>query len=531
MPERWETQIRKLRGLEPPEGLRARVSEGPHGEPPPPPRRRVAAAVTAFVLFAAAAALVVRTLAPADAPDTTDEGVPAETLTLELLASDGAPTAMLRYGDQGQPGVREGYKWCSGGDCVAGIADFNTYPPVWEYIVVPPGTPIGSSGDGMLSALHVTDLDGERIPGADASSVPDADGVYALEAEATWPDGEANFFFGVQVLSSPAAAPDVLHVDCSYGRPTLDTAVVRTEPDGLHVAFSGTEGYAGFEIVTPEGTSPEEFFGVGGNFPDHEGASWPIDPGRWELGCFERGETVRAGDTTTPFELVDPDDHHASLELPCSDPLEQESRSEIPTSVPPAQAAAQLVTGLGGDDRLRDGGYDAEDFKLGPTYVVERAGQTIARLVLGAPADTWSATFWTCEGSGIVLSGTASAAPTGTTAAIGATGATELIPDVLVVRCEGARPVLEYDVVRLQADGLHVETTTSDAEAAHLVAEDGSTETFVAAGSEPDTFVVSVPPGKAWVIACLPPDGQGQIDTAPDDLPASYAQVTLLPGG
>ena len=90
---------------------------------------------------------------------------------------------------------------------------------------------------------------------------------------------------------------------------------------------------------------------------------------------------------------------------PCSDPVEQETGSKIPTSVPHGDAAAQLLTGLGPDDRLRDGGYDAEDFKLGPTYVVERAGQTMARLVLGAPADTWSATLWTCEGSGIALAG------------------------------------------------------------------------------------------------------------------------------
>lgn len=216
MPERWETQIHKLRTLEPRDRLRERVSEGPRGKPPSPPRRRVAAAVTAFVVFAAAGVLVVRALAPADAPDSADEGVPAETLTLELLASNGAPTATLRFSDQGQPGVREGYKWCSDGDCVAGIADFNTYPPVWEYVVVPPGTPIGVSGDGTLSALHVTDLDGERLPGANASSVPDADGVYALEAEVTWPDGDANFFFGCRCSR---ALPQ---------RPTSCTSTART---------------------------------------------------------------------------------------------------------------------------------------------------------------------------------------------------------------------------------------------------------------------------------------------------------------
>jgi hypothetical protein len=201
------------------------------------------------------------------------------------------------------------------------------------------------------------------------------------------------------VLSNPEAAPDVLHVDCSYGRPTIETAVVRTQPDGLHVAFRGTEGYAGFEIVTPEGTSPEQFFGVGGNFPDHEGASWPIDPGRWEIGCHERGETVSAGDGTTPFELVDPETSTRRW-ICLVRPVQQESASDMRRRSPRG-GAAQLVAELAPDDRLRDGGYDAEDFKLGPTYVVERGGQTIARLTLGAPATT--AGLWTCEGSGIAL--------------------------------------------------------------------------------------------------------------------------------
>lgn len=150
MPERWETQIRKLRTLQPSEGLRERVSEGPRGEPSPPPRHRVAAAVTAFVVFGAAAVLVVRALTPTEVRDATDEGIPAETLTLELLASDEAPMATLRYGDQAQAGERESYNWCSGDDCVGGIADFVRYPPVWEYVVVPPGTPIRVTGDGTL---------------------------------------------------------------------------------------------------------------------------------------------------------------------------------------------------------------------------------------------------------------------------------------------------------------------------------------------------------------------------------------------
>ena len=308
MPERWETQIRRLRTLEPPEGLRGGC-----------PRTTRRAAIPASSARGRGRHRVRRVRGrrgprrPRAHPDRgprrdrrrrrrRDPHARAPRERRSAAATLGTATRHRPASRGLQVVLRQG---------VAGIADFTIYPPVWEYVVVPPGTPIGASGAGTLAALHVTDLDGEPISGAEAFSVPDADGVYALEAEATWPDGEANFFFGVQVLSNPEAAPDVLRVDCSYGRPTIETAVVRTQPDGLHVAFRGTEGYAGFEIVTPEGTSPEQFFGVGGNFPDHEGASWPIDPGRWEIGCHERGETVSAGDTTTPFRARRP------RRLPC----------------------------------------------------------------------------------------------------------------------------------------------------------------------------------------------------------------------
>ena len=150
MPERWETQIRSCARSSRPKGYASGCPRTTR-RAAIPPRRRVAAAVTAFVVFAAAAVLVVRALTPTGAPDATGEGVAAETLTLELLASDGAPAATLRYGDQTQAGVR-GLQVVLRRSCVAGIADFTIYPPVWEYVVVPPGTPIGASGAGTLAA-------------------------------------------------------------------------------------------------------------------------------------------------------------------------------------------------------------------------------------------------------------------------------------------------------------------------------------------------------------------------------------------
>ena len=261
--------------------------------------------------------------------------------------------------------------------------------------------------------------------------------------------------------------------------------------------------------MTPEGTSPEQFFGVGGNFPDHEGGGRSI-PGRWEIGCHERGETVSAGDTTTPLSSSTPT---TSMRRGSPAPTRWNKRPG-PRSRRLSHTGRRRPTPDGprpGRPAPRDGGYDAEDFKLGPTYVVERAGQTIARLVLGAPADTWSATLWTCEGSSI------------------ARGGRERRParDGRDDRVDPRRP---RRAVRGYSAGARVRRGAAAGrrpacrgdhvgrDDPHLVADDGSTEAFVSAGSEPDTFVVSVPPGKAWVIACLPPDSKDKIDAGPDDL-------------
>ena len=264
MTERWENEVKKLRGFEPGADLGSRVAEGPRGEPSPPARQRIVAGVTALVVFAAAAIFAVRVFGTgSDGLVGTPGPGSGERIVIELSSGRGdsqAPEATMRYGDLEQDGVVEGYTWCVGDECAGGIADFAFYPPVSEYLVVPPGTPIEFTGDGVVERLRLylsaidegpVEVEGDRVPNANAT--------YALEVEATWADeggehGESNFFFGVQALSSPSAAPDVLHVDCSAVVARTDTAVVRTQSDGLHVVFEGTDGFDEYGIVTPEGT-------------------------------------------------------------------------------------------------------------------------------------------------------------------------------------------------------------------------------------------------------------------------------------
>jgi hypothetical protein len=320
MPERWEEEIRKLRAITPREDLGSRVAEGPRGEPSPPVRQRVVAAVTALVVFVGAGFLVVRGFGGGtDRPELAQTSEPTPTppapvaLVLELRPGaglgDAAPGGTLRFGELKQEGVVEQYTWCVGEECTGAIADFAFYPPASEYLVVPPGTAIEVVGDGVADSMRVTDPAGEPVAGSESATVPDADGQYQVGVDASWDvgteKGSATIWFGVQALSSPSAAPDVLKVDCGFGVARSNTAVVRTQADGLHLVFHGTDGFTGFEVVTPEGTPPGDVEGVGGDFGAGAEAMVQVSPGRWEVGCAMRDRPVEAGDTTVAFELIE----------------------------------------------------------------------------------------------------------------------------------------------------------------------------------------------------------------------------------
>jgi hypothetical protein len=530
MTERWKNEVKKLREFEPGADLGSRVAEGPRGEPSPPARQRIVAGVTALVVFAAAAIFAVRVFGTgSDGVVGTSGPVGSdERIVIELSAGRGnsqAPEATMRYGDREQHGVAEGYTWCVGDECASGIADFAFYPPVAEYVVVPPGTPIEFTGDGVVEqySLYVDAIDTSPIE-VEGGRIPDANATYALEVNATWAmasgeHGESNFFFGVQALSSPSAAPDVLHVDCSAVVARTDTAVVRTQADGLHVVFEGTDGFDEYVIVTPEGTSPAAFFGVGGFLPWDGRSGVPVDPGAWEVGCGSKDRPVEAGDLTAAFELVDPDDHWASFELGCDVPGEVSFASSIPSSVAHGDAAAQLLTGLGAEDRLRGAGYGADSFIQGPTYVVDRGGVSVARLLLAGATDGWRGSFAACSDSGIALTDAAALTPPGLES-----------PDVLVVRCEGFGPAVDSDTVRLQPDGLHIEATNvADAAAVVLSADDGSIpEDLLPFETATEEFVIDVPAG-SYRFGCRVESQGGEIEGPPGGVQEPYVQVIVLP--
>jgi hypothetical protein len=515
MPERWEDEIRKLRSIAPAADLRDRVDDGPHGEPPAPTRQRVIAAITAIVVFVGAGAFAVRVIGTGGAEEDPQAAASTDAVVIELLGGN-APTATLRFGDVEQRGLWNEYTWCGGDDgCVTGIGDFATYPPVTEFAVAPPGTQIAFTGDGTVERLRVTDELGEPVADADGAAVPDRNGRYVLEFDATWADGSAHFYLGIEALDGPASAPDVLRVDCGDGSARTNTSVVRTSPNGLRLEFTGTDAFSGFQVVTPEGTPPEEIFGAGGGF-SRGSTTFPISPGRWEIGCTRGDEPAPADELTAGFELVDPDDHYAPL--PACEATETAFTVPGLEGTPPDEVAAQVLSGVREGDRLRDAGYGAETFKAGLTYVVDRDGGSVARLVLtGEPP--WEGTLSACPDSGIAL------------AEVATPPDEQEVPDVLVVRCEGFGPAVGSTTVRLQADGLHVEATNV-ADAASVVvgrADDGDVSSVTAFDEVTETTVVEMGPGKVFV-ACPTTQQEGDPAEGPeDDLPEGYVVVTVLP--
>ncbi len=141
------------------------------------------------------------------APGSTSEG--SASLT---TVGKNAPEATLRFEGDSERGVRSEYTWCDGSEnCVSGVADFASYPPVERYLQVPVGTPIELKGDatdvkGDFSLAE--DQGGDRF--AYDGAVPDRAGRYVLTLEVTFDRGSATFFFGVDALSdtlSPSPTP------------------------------------------------------------------------------------------------------------------------------------------------------------------------------------------------------------------------------------------------------------------------------------------------------------------------------------
>jgi hypothetical protein len=110
--DRYRRELTKLRRAELPDGLWARVQEGPRQAPlGPEPRSRVAAAVVAFAVFGLAAILAWQAFRPShpSQPAGSDTvAVPRRGETSAVFLSDGRPVFVVHHGD-GTVSVVDGF--------------------------------------------------------------------------------------------------------------------------------------------------------------------------------------------------------------------------------------------------------------------------------------------------------------------------------------------------------------------------------------------------------------------------------------
>ena len=415
MTEKWWNELEKLRTVELPAGLDRRIAEGPKGAalPGPSPRQRLVAGVVAIAVFAAAGLFAWNALRPTrravSSVQTTPPAVGSGVLTLSLMSGPQAPNASLSFGDQVQQGVRESYTWCDdAGQCVSGTADFATYPPVTEFLPVPVGAQLDITGDATsMSLTALTTVDGQTVQSE--GLVPTEPGRYAAKIDATWPHGNATFFFGIEVVPEAASTdqdpvPDLLHVTCTPNSTTVDSSQVRPQSDGVHIAVDASGGVTSEELVTVQPSG--EFLGLGGRAPSDGSRGVPIAPGEWSVGCTGGGSSsIGASDIGTSrvaaFSVVDPEHLFVPFDFGCS--RSASSRVEATGGHHDQLLPQNFVPGILPTDLVKRAGYpDGPSSKAGIIYTVMRKGVPFARLVVPYyPGHSWSIAIDACAGSGI----------------------------------------------------------------------------------------------------------------------------------
>jgi hypothetical protein len=281
MPELWQRELEKLRHIEASATLRRRLSEEPRGEGvPPAPRRgqRIAAGVVAFAVFGGAIALAWGAFGRQSSPVAGIAGNGA--VTIELRGGV-RPTAHLRFGDATVEPQVGSYCWTSqsSGVCVDTVV--RAFAPD-EFVSIPTGTSIVVDSD--TDHVDLASLPGND-PIADVPMRPlgdtfDEGGRIVVTATASWPQGDVQFFFAVDVVSpdTAPAIPDVLiatlEAPSDGSVPGLTLTYGDTSKDFFAQggAWPGFEGYDGPRQVFPVAVAPGTSLRIEGN-----AHNWVVD--------------------------------------------------------------------------------------------------------------------------------------------------------------------------------------------------------------------------------------------------------------
>jgi hypothetical protein len=280
MPERWERELRKLRGIEPNEPrIRERAAQGPSPDGGMPPRNALVAGIVAGAVAIAGIVALWQLDRNPDGIGTENErsSTPAETPTPSSGSSGsvvvdirraseetGGPEAIARFGSQEQ--------WM----CPDGMSVVNPDGTTDEIMLdcgqsdvfqAPVGTPIEVSGDFATLNVSAGVWGGNRHPGTGEAVPPLEPGtIITLAYEVTWDDGsEASFWLLLTVQDTEPATEEPGIVVWIYGLGERSTEVpIITMTYGGETKRGCTQG---FEWTLVDGTRVHEDAGGNGSLP------------------------------------------------------------------------------------------------------------------------------------------------------------------------------------------------------------------------------------------------------------------------
>jgi hypothetical protein len=328
---------------------------------------------------------------------------PPSRAELRVIGHGGPPVADLSFGGSSITGERGTYCWDQAG--VGSCADAAPFGPPARSIDLPLGTSIAIAGDVGKVQVTLTRLDPgtpfssrETLRPGDLFSLPHrrgALGAYALDVFGTWPEGDADFQFGIHLVApdaapavtptpTPTAAADVGRVVCRSSGAEVLTPTVAAQRDGVRISFENLSSARQYEL---RGPSDPLGSGQGGRL---EGSTttrtMTLEPGRWTVACVDPRQQGPVAVPSATFTVIDPAGYWVPWNPTCGNG-EVNGRIAVIgglAELDPAAAAtafAPYLRGLGSQDGILKPGYVSTSFKV-PTYVVVRDGVVVARLVV-----------------------------------------------------------------------------------------------------------------------------------------------------
>jgi hypothetical protein len=358
MPERWERELEKLRGVDMREPVvRDRIDRGPTGDRIPPRRDRLVAGAVAAVVAIGAIAVLWQALPRGDRDPVGD---PSGSSSPDPVASDrvvidirraseetGDPEAVARFGSQEQWMCPDGWTVVNADGTEESIL-FDCGQD--DVFAARPGTPITVTGD-FETLNESTRLSGEGAVGAPTDRVADVEpGTVVTHAyEVTWADGsEASFWLLLTVLGDPeepsATQPEFVIRYYGIGERSTDVPTV-TATYGGDTRRGCTQA---FEWTLPDGTTRDEDAGDSGSVLEQCSYDplFRVPPGTPIVMIADTAIDIVRSRTTTPF-YGGPDSVGASVRWP-----EGHAEFLVPFEVDATGAPPEIELACAFDDRM-----------------------------------------------------------------------------------------------------------------------------------------------------------------------------------